>query len=403
MCPSLSLIPSHPMTSRRAFVTSVLTVLAAPLGQPLDGGAGPMRDAAHPQGALSSHQVDMLRMLYGAQTAQVIYVAAKLGVADLLTDGPRTSTELAGAAGVDESVLRRVLRGLVSLGLCLEIEGDRFALTEMGQYLRSDRSDSLRPRAMFNGEVLFRLWDELLNTVRTGESGALRVFGMPLYEYFAQTPDVGALFDRTMASAVQYRLGPAVAAYDFSRFRTIVDVGGGNGALLIAILRRFTGPQGIVFDLPAVAGRARQNIEAAGLTGRCDVVGGNAAEIVPKGGDCYILSNFLIDTSDTQAISILRNCRRAIGAGGVLLLIEWVMPSSGEAHDPYKFWDTASIDLIMLATGGSDGGRVRTAAEFQMVLEAGGFALNRIIPTGSSVSVIETRPHDPAVGARAGE
>jgi len=112
-----------------------------------------MRDAAHPQGALSSHQVDMLRMLYGAQTAQVIYVAAKLGVADLLTDGPRTSTELAGAAGVDESVLRRVLRGLVSLGLCLEIEGDRFALTEMGQYLRSDRSDSLRPRAMF-GEVL---------------------------------------------------------------------------------------------------------------------------------------------------------------------------------------------------------------------------------------------------------
>jgi O-methyltransferase domain len=349
-----------------------------------------MRDAADPQGALPSHQADMLRMLYGAQTAQVIYVAARLGVADLLADGPRASTELAPVAGVDESILRRVLRGLVSLGLCVEIEGDRFALAEMGQYLRSDRPDSLRPRALFNGEVLFPLWGDLLNTVRTGESGSLRVFKMPLYEYFAQHPEVGGLFDRTMASAARYRLGPAVAAYDFSRFRTIVDVGGGNGALLIAILSRFTGPQGIVFDLPGVAERARQNIEAAGLTGRCHVVGGNAAEMVPEGGDCYILSNFLVDTSDARAISILRNCRRAIRAGGVLLLIEWVMPSSGEPHDSYKFWDTASIDLIMLVTGGS--GRVRTAAEFRAVLEAGGFALNRIIATGSSVSVIESRP-----------
>jgi precorrin-6B methylase 2 len=352
----------------------------------------PVRDSADPQGALSSHQADVLRMVYGAQTAQVIYVAAKLGVADLLTDGPRASTELAPGAGVDESILRRVLRGLVSLGLCIETEGDRFALTEMGQYLRSDSPDSLRPRAVFNGEVLFPIWGELLNTVRTGESGALRVFNMPLYEYFAQHPEVGGLFDRTMASAARYRLGPAIAAYDFSRFRTIVDVGGGNGALLIAILRRFTGPQGIAFDLPAVTERARQNIEAAGLTGRCNVVGGNAVEMVPEGGDCYILSAFLIDMSDARAISILQNCRRAITAGGVLLLIEWVMPSSGEARDSYKFWDTASIDLIMLATGGTAGGRVRTAAEFRALLEAGGFALNRIVATGSSVSVIEARP-----------
>jgi hypothetical protein len=254
-------------------------------------------------------------MVYGAQTAQVIYVAAKLGLADLLTEGPRASSELAPGAGVDESILRRVLRGLVSLGLCIEIERDRFALTEMGQYLRSDRADSLHWRVLFNGEVLFPLWGDLLNIVRTGESGELRLFKMTMYEYFAAHPEVGALFDRTMASAAHYRLGPAVAAYDFSRFRTIVDVGGGNGALLLAILRRYPGLQGVVFDLPAVAERARQHIQAVGVGPRCTAIAGNAEDSVPQGADCYVLSNFLIGISDGPATTILRHCRRAMAAG----------------------------------------------------------------------------------------
>jgi O-methyltransferase domain len=185
----------------------------------------------------------------------------------------------------------------------------------------------------------------------------MRVFRMPLYQYFTENPDIGALFDRTMASYARYRLGRTIAAYDFSRFVMIVDVGGGNGALLISVLRTYPQPRGIVFDLTAVAERARHNIEAAGLTNRCIAIGGNALETVPTGGDAYILSNFLIDLDDDRAVRILRHCREAIADRGRLLLIESVMPTVDEPPDPNTFWDTASIDLIMLAIGGSRGGR----------------------------------------------
>jgi len=232
------------------------------------------------------------------------------------------------------------------------------------------------------------LWGDLLHTLRTGESGVARVLGMPLYEYLASHPDVGALFDQTMASYAQYRLGPAVAAYDFSRFRSIVDVGGGNGALLIEILRAYPKPSGIVFDLAEVAERARENIAAAGLSDRCTAVGGSALETVPAGGDAYILSNFLIGMDDKRASEVLRSCHRAMTAGGRVLLIEWVVPARGEMTDSFKSWDTSSIDLTILSTGV---GRVRTAEEFVAVLQAAGLALTQIIPTASSVSVIEAR------------
>jgi hypothetical protein len=215
---------------------------------------------------------------------------------------------------------------------------------------------------------------------------------MPFYDYLATHPDLGRLFDRTMASAAAYRLEPAVAAYDFSRFRAIVDVGGGNGALLLAILRRYPEPQGLVFDLPPVAERARQHIQAVGLSARCTAVGGDAAHGVPAGADCYLLSNFLISMSDDVATTILRHCRQAISPAGVLLLVEWVMPTGGEAIDPYRFWDTASIDLIMLAIDASAGWRVRTAQEFKVLLGEGGFTLRRVVPTASSVSLIEALP-----------
>jgi O-methyltransferase domain/Dimerisation domain len=345
-----------------------------------------------PRPVLTTEQTTLLRMVYGALTSQVIYVAVRVGVADLLTEGPRTSSEVAAAAGANENTLRRLLRGLVSLGLCAEVEADRFGLTEMGQYLRSDRADSLHSRILFNTEVLLPVWGELLNAVRSGESGALRVFKMPLYEYFAKHSDIGGLFDRTMASLARYRVGPAVAAYDFSRFRRIVDVGGGNGELMLAILRNYSEPQGIVFDLPLVAERARDRIRAAGLKERCTVVSGDAADGVPSGADCYLLSNFLVSMNDALATTILRHCRQAMSPGGVVALIEWVMPTGGEAVDPYGFWDTASMDLSMLAIDGGAGWRVRTAREFRALLEAGGFTLNRIIPTGSSVNVIEALP-----------
>jgi hypothetical protein len=288
--------------------------------------------------------------------------------------------------------MRRLLRVVVSLGVCAEVEPDRFALTEMGQYLRSDRLDSLHARVLFNGEMLFPIWGELLNTVRSGESGSVRVFKMSQYGYFAAHRELGELFDRVMASAARYRLDPAVAAYDFSRFGAIVDVGGGNGTLMLKILSSHPDPKGVVFDLPPVAERARQHVQAAGFSERCAVLGGDAVDSVPQGADCYVMSNFLVSMKDALAATILRNCRRAMASRGVVILIEWVMPASGEAVDPYTFWDTALMDLNMLAIDGSAGWQVRTAREFQALLEGGGFVLSRIIPTGSSVSVIEARP-----------
>ena len=354
-----------------------------------------MTRESDPRGGVTGPQAELLRLAYGALTAQVVYVAAKLGLADLLKDGPQAGADLAAAVGVDAAILRRFLRALVSLGVLAEAAGDHFALTELGQYLRADRPDSVQPRAIFNTEVLQPLWGELLHTLRTGESGAARVLGMSHFEYFAAHPEIGALFDRVMASDARSRLRPAAVAYDFGQFRTIVDVGGGNGALLIEILRAHDGPQGIVFDLPAVAERAQQNIAAAGLADRCTAVGGSAFETVPTGGDAYVLANFLVDLDDERAAELLRLCREALATGGRVLLIERVMPAGGEIADPYKLWDTTTIGLTMLALGGAGGGRVRTAGEFRALLEAGGLTLAETIPTTPSLSIIEARPTQP--------
>jgi hypothetical protein len=356
-----------------------------------------MRHEPRRSGGVANPLGDLLHLAFGAQAAQVIYVAAKLGLADLLKDGSRATADLAAAADADAAVLRRLLRNLVSLGVCTEITGDRFALTAMGEYLRADRPDSVHPRAILNTEVLQPLWGELLHTVRTGASGASRVLEMPFWEYLGAHPEAGALFDRTMASYARHRVGSAVAAYDFDQFHTIVDVGGGNGALLIEILRTYPRPTGIVFDLPGVATRAGQHIAEAGLANRCVAAPGSALERVPSGGDAYILCNFLINMNDEQATRILRHCRAAMVPQGRVVLVEPVMSAGGEPTDPDKFWDTTTIDVTMLSIDGAGGWRVRTAAEFGALLDASGFTVSAIIPTASSVSLIEARPNSGTV------
>jgi hypothetical protein len=336
----------------------------------------------------------LLQAAFGGQTAQVLYVAAKLGIADCLQEGPRTAMDLARTLGVDAAALQRVLRGLVSLGVCDEEAGGRFGLTSLGEYLRSDHPDSVQSRAILNGEVYYALWAEMLGIVRTGESASQRVFGIPFYDHLARSPALGALFDRAMASAgwVRYRLRSAVEAYDFRQFRLIVDVGGGNGALMAELLRMYPHPTGIVFDVPRLAEGARKTIETAGLSARCRFVGGNAFEAVPGGGDAYVLSNFVVNWGDDEAVVPLHNCRKVIAPTGRLLLVEWVMPSGDEPKEGFRFSDTVTMDLVMLTVFGSRSGHVRTKSEFQALLEAAGFALTAMVPTRSSVYVIEALP-----------
>jgi SAM-dependent methyltransferase len=259
----------------------------------------------------------------------------------------------------------------------------------MGQYLRSDHPQSLQARVLFNSEVLWPIWGALLDTVRSGKSGAVQAFGMPFYDYLKLRPEVGKLFDRTMADAVRYRVEPALASYDFSRFRKVVDIGGGNGTLVLAILRRWPHLEGVVFDLPPVAERARHVIDEPASSRRLAVQAGNALERVPEGADCYVMSNFLVSLDDAAAATVLRNCRQAMAVDGTVVIIEWVMPTLEEDPSPFTCWDTAAMDLNMLAIHGRAGWRVRTSDEFRFLLEEGGFMLNKIVPTKSSVSVLE--------------
>lgn len=349
-----------------------------------------MSKSESPHESIPESQAALLRAAFGALTAQLLYVAAKLGLADQLRDGHRTGAELAGILKADTAALQRVLRGLVSLGVCDEMDGNRFALTACGQYLRTDHPDSVRLRVILNAEVHSALWTHLLETVTTGKSASQIVFGMPFYDYLSSHPAVGALFDRTLAS--RHRHCAAVAAYDFGQFGTIVDVGGGNGALMVEILNAYSQPTGIVFDLPRVAAAARQTIESARLTARCRFFGGDAFQAVPAGADAYVLSNFLINWEDDMAIVPLRNCRKAILPQGKLLLVEWIFPGDNEPKDAFRFWDAVTYDLIMLGVFGSRSGRVRTRSEFEALLREAGFALADVVPTRSSVCVIEASP-----------
>jgi len=333
-------------------------------------------------------------MAFGALTTQILCVAAQLGVAECLSQtAPATASELAPKLGVDVATAERLLRALVCLDLCNETEGNRFMLTSLGEYLRPDHPDSVEARVLLNGQVYYRLWGDLLETVRTGESGFHRTFGMPFYDYLVDDPVIAALYDRTMAGVVRHRHRPAVDAYNFDRFKTVVDVGGGNGALLAEVLKAYSRPNAIIYDLPRAAKAAIETVEKAGLTGRCSFVGGDAFQSVPNGADAYILSNFVINWGDDRSIVPLRHCRDAIAADGTLLLVEWVMPSAGESHEGYADWDTIiAMDINALSIFGGNGGRVRTRAEFDALLSAAGFELTAIIPTRGSVSLIEAKP-----------
>lgn len=347
-------------------------------------------ESEHPQQRIAP----LLHIAFGALTAHLLYVAAKLGLADELRGGYRTAAELGRALAVDVVGLRRVLRGLVTLGICAEADGERFGLTTLGEYLRADHPDSVAPRVLLNGEVHAALWADMLATVRTGKSASERVFRMPFYEYLTWNPAAGALFDRAMTSAgwVRYRFRPAIEAYDFGQFEAIVDVGGGNGTLLVEVLKTYPRPTGTVFDVPRLAEAVQRTIAAAGVGGRCKFVGGDAFESVPAGGDAYLLSNFVISWGDDEALVPLRNCRKVMRATGKLLLLEWIMPTGDVPNDSFRFWDSVTMDLIMLAAFGSGSGHVRTRSEFEALLAAAGFSVTAVVPTRASVWLIEAIP-----------
>ena len=324
-------------------------------------------------------------LIVGGWVSQAVYVAAKLGLADLVEDGPKSPAELAEATGTRADRLHRVLRMLASIGVFVENEDGRFALTPLAEGLRSRAPVSWRAFAIFCGENWhWRAWGELLHSVRTGEPAFEHTFGTSLFDYLSGNPEAAQVFDTAMTSSGALQNRAVVSAYDFSA-GTIVDVGGGEGALLAAILARNPDARGVLFDLPHAAEGAAGLLAAAGLAQRCEVVPGSFFEQVPTGGDVYILKRIIHDWNDERSREILARCRTAIPETGRLLLIEHVL-APGNAPSWAKL-----LDLEMLVM--TSGGRERSEEEFRILLASVGFVLQRVIPTAGPICIIEAIPH----------
>jgi len=324
----------------------------------------------------------MTQMLLGNRVQQAIYVAAKLRIADLLADGPKSAQELARATGAHPEALHRLLHALTGYGVFSRTDQGLFELTPLAALLQKDARNSKYVFALWSGGLSYELFGALEHSVMTGEPAFDHLFGMEFYHYLVEHPEVGTLFDAFMSRQTA-PLGNVVAGYDFTGVNTVVDVGGGRGELLAAVLKAHPTMRGVLVDEPRVIEGAKPVLEAAGVADRCATVCEDILESVPCGGDTYILKSIVHGLDDAGAVRVLRNCRQSMNNGGRLLLLELVMPPGNEPH-PAKL-----MDLLMLV--GTHGGMERTKEAFRELLAAAELQLASIMETKYAYSVIEAR------------
>lgn len=319
----------------------------------------------------------------GYQVSQAIHVAAALGLADLLADGPRTAEDLAALSDSHPPSLYRLLRALASVDVLHEDDERRFALTDLGDCLRSDAPEPVAGWAEYIGRPYrWESWAHLIHSVRTGENAFRHAHGVDVWEYWSRAPEEGAIFDRAMTDGSLATNRALLDAYDFGRFATVVDVGGGQGAFLAALLAQHPATRGVLFDQGQVVEAAGELLRSAGVAGRCQVVAGSFFDSVPAGGDAYVLQGVLHDWNDDEAAAVLRVCRRAAARDAALLVLERELGAPNENRDA-KF-----SDLNMLV---GPGGRERTLAEYAELLAASGFELRGMTPSRSGIDIIEAR------------
>jgi hypothetical protein len=328
----------------------------------------------------------MLGHLTGYWVSQLIYVAARLGIADELAAGPRTIAALAKKVGAHEPSLRRVLRALAGLGIFAETANGRFKLTPIAATLRSDVKGSLRPFALMMVDGYnWTAWGQLLHGTRTGQLPFNHVYGMPLFEYLREHPDADREFSNAMASISGPENDAIARALDFSRFKTLVDVGGAHGHLLATVLGRHRRVRGILYDQPQVVAGAGASgfITAPAVAARCTTKGGDFFTSVPAGADAYMMKYIMHDWTDDQCVRILGHCRRAMAPDGRVLVVEHVI-RPGNAPDWAKLLD---INMLVLP-----GGQERTKEEFAALFTRAGLRLKRVHKTASALSVLEAAP-----------
>lgn len=320
------------------------------------------------------------RMITGYWTTQAVYVAAKLKIADLLADGPRSAEDLARATGTHAPSLYRLLRALASMGMFAETGSSLFEITPLAALLRRDAPGSQWALAVMSGEEHYKAWGELLYSVQTGKIAFDKLYGMPVFDFLSRNVEQAKVFDAAMVGVHGREASAMVDAYDFSGIKVLADVGGGNGSLLTAVLQAHPAMSGLLYDLPGVAGRATANLVAAGLGDRCEIIGGSFFESIPSGADAYLMRHIIHDWDDEKSLTILKNIHRAMAADARLLVVEGVIPPGNEPNFGKL------LDLTMLTI---PGGKERTEVEYRDLFQSAGFELTRIVPTSAEVSVIE--------------
>lgn len=324
---------------------------------------------------------ELMAIAAGYQRSCALAVAAELGIADLLRDGPRLVADLAQATGTHEPTLYRLLRALASIGVFHEDSNRSFSLTSMGRLLQSDAPASVAKVAGFFGrDYHWTAWGHLLHSVKTGENASRAALGTDVWTHRERRPEENEIFNAAMAALSEAGAAQEMAAYDFSRHRVIADIAGGTGAFLARLLRKQPESQGILFDQPHVVAAARPVLDRAGVADRVRVESGSFFESVPAGADAYVMRRILHDWPDEEAVAILRCCRAAMRPDARLLLIESVVGAPND--DPQSKF----LDLVMLV---SAGGRERTEPEWRALLAAGGFRLREVHSAGPTSSVIE--------------
>jgi O-methyltransferase domain/Dimerisation domain len=336
----------------------------------------------------ASPQLNLARLMDGYLTTQLLYVAAKLGVADELAAGPQTAKALAPNVGAEPDALHRVLRGLAAEGVLDELDDGRFALSALGAGIRSDVPGSLRGAIIARGDIYFRAAAGLLEAIREGGVAFERAYGTSLFDYLSVHSELSSAFQQSMYDRSRQEAGDVVASYDFSRFRRLVDVGGGTGVLLEAILAATLGLQGVLLDRQPVIEQAKARLKTSEVAERCNFVAEDFFNRVTP-GDALLLSRVIHDWNDEDSVRILTNCHAALEDGGTLLLVEAVLPQRARDIPAAIRMD---LNMLMLLHG-----RERTAAEFEHLLSSAGFQMNRIVPTNSPVglSIIEARINTP--------
>ncbi|MEA2735137.1 MAG: hypothetical protein QOE14_1588 [Humisphaera sp.] len=334
--------------------------------------------------AASTPAQRMFNFVESFWAGRTVYLAAKLGLADHLAGGPMTAEQLAAATKTHAPSLYRLLRALAGIEVVRETSPGQFVLTPFGEALRTTVPGSLRATAIVElGEDHYAAWENILHSIRTGETAFDNKFGVPIWKFYEQNPENGSNFDRTMTEMTGATHQALLEAYDFAPFKHLTDVGGGHGALVAAVLNEYPHLRGTVFDQPYVADGARKTFADANLNSRTAAVGGDFFESVPQGADLYTMKFIIHDWDDQRSIRILKNIRKAIAPGGKLLILDTVIPEGNEPHFGKLF------DLNMLVM---TGGRERTEKEFAVLLRQAGFHLARVVPTQSVISIVEAVP-----------